>query len=76
MDPSIIERSETHVSAKLASISMAVIQLVGTILTPYLVDTKDKRTKIFIVPMTGYALGLAVMGTSICHSEFDTSMFH
>lgn len=73
----IIEKSGTHLSPEVASISLAVVQLFGTFLTAKLVDTKGRKF-LLVLSMSGCALGHAVMVAYLYlhQSGVDTSLFH
>lgn len=69
--------SGTYLSGEAASIWLAVVSLVGTVLTSRLVDSKGRKF-LLIYSMAGCTLGHAVMIAYlyINRSGVDTSLFH
>lgn len=73
----IIEKAGTHLSPESASISLAVVTLVGTTLTSQLVDTKGRKF-LLILSMAGCAMGHAVMIAYLFlhQNGVDVTLFH
>lgn len=70
-------KSETSLSSEMAAISLAVVQIIGTFLTLYLVDVKGRKF-LLILSMGGCAAGHTVMIAYLYLTDkgFDTSAFH
>lgn len=73
----IIANSGTHLSSQMSTISLAVVQIIGTFLTLQLVDSKGRKF-LLIISLAGCAIGHATMVTYLHLTDhgFDTSAFH
>lgn len=73
----IIEKSGTHLSSELASISMALVQLLATFVASVLIDSKGRKM-LLVVSTGGCTLSHAVMTAYLYlyNNGVDTSMFH
>lgn len=56
----IIEKSGTHLSVEVASLSLAIVTILGTAVSSQLIDTKGRKF-LLTFSMAGCTLGLAVM---------------
>lgn len=73
----IIEQTGTHLPPKIASIFLAPVTILGTLITSHFVDKKGRKF-LLILSMAGCVLGHASLITyiSLHKSGFDTSSFH
>lgn len=73
----IIEKSGTHLPSEIASICMALVQLIATAVAYILIDRKGRKF-LLIMSMFGCMLGHGIVaGYLHLHlTGFDTSMFH
>lgn len=73
----IIEKSGTQVPVEMVTVSLAVAQILGTLLTMLLVDVKGRKF-LLILSLAGCVLGHATIVTYLylSSSGIDTSAFH